>query len=376
MTYNQPIQGVNSVSEYLASSLPWVTSSIAVTGSVTRHDFPSVTSWINIKNTSPSGVLEIGVTQYGTLFESNVFQIPASGSFSAPYRLVSLYTMATSGSVNQTYQLAAGLTGISRRNYPNIESVVGSGVGSDTFSTALLSKCVLWIDSSNISNLFSDVSRITNIVNVGDPIASISDLSLLRNAPVQDTASRRATYTSSTVGTLPAITFDGVDDFYATPSISTPNGTIYVVWKPISVPATFASPLSIKTSSVSTAVGGIICTYNFVSGKYTISSSDSITWTVTFNASAISNGTPALWSWSWGSSLSSITFRNNRVAGILSSSTGTYAQPTINPVFLGCGYSATKGGLAIGEALVFSEQHDIIKRTEIENYLKNKWGTP
>ncbi len=244
------------------------------------------------------------------------------------------------------------------------------------WSPAQEGPCALWLDSYVKRGLFTDVAQTTPVVNSGDTIAAIQDVGIVGNTATQGTASLRGTYTPTALNSRPAVTLDGVDDFFQTPSILASSGTIYVVWKPISIPPTFASPISQKVGSASNTVGGMICVYNFISGRYTVMSSNATDWSAVFNAGGIANGTATLWSWSWGTTLGSVDFRKDRSAGTLVSSSGTFAQPTSNPFFFGCGYSTTKGSLAIGEALVFTTQHSLTKRQRIETYLSKKWGTP
>lgn len=244
------------------------------------------------------------------------------------------------------------------------------------WSPAQEGPCTLWVDSYVKRGLFTDVAQTSPVVNSGDTIAAALDVGIGGKTATQASASLRPAYTPTAINGRPAFTTDGVDDFLQTPSILASSGTIYVVWKPISVPTTFASPLSQKVGSVSNTVGGVICVYNFISGRYTVMASNATAWSVVFSAGGIANGTATLWSWSWGSALGSVDFRKDRSAGTLLSSSGTFSQPTSNPFFFGCGYSTTKGSLAVGEALVFTTQHSLTKRVRIETYLSRKWGTP
>jgi len=244
------------------------------------------------------------------------------------------------------------------------------------WSPAQEGPCALWVDSYVKRGLFTDVAQTSPVVNSGDTIAAALDVGIGGKTATQSSASLRPAYAPTAINSRPSFTTDGVDDFLQTPAILASSGTIYVVWKPISVPTTYASPLSQKVGSTSSAVGGMICVYNFISGLYTVMASDATAWSVVFDAGGIANGTATLWSWSWGTTLGSVDFRKDRSAGTVFSSSGTFAQPTSNPFFFGCGYGTTRGSLAVGEALVFTTQHSLAKRQRIETYLSRKWGTP
>lgn len=244
------------------------------------------------------------------------------------------------------------------------------------WSPAQEGPCALWVDSYVKRGLFTDVAQTSPVVNSGDTIAAALDVGIGSKTATQASASLRPAYTPTAINGRPAFTTDGADDFLQTPAILASSGTIYVVWKPISVPSTFASPLSQKIDSTSTVVGGMICVYNFVNGRYSVMATNATAWSAVFSAGGIANGTATLWSWSWGATLGSVDFRKDRSAGTLFSSSGTFAQPTSNPFFFGCGYATTKGSLAVGEALVFTTQHSLTKRQRIETYLSRKWGTP
>jgi hypothetical protein len=50
-----PEPGYNSVNDYLVSSLPWVTSSTATSGSIKKHEFEKVSSYLMIMNNGTIG---------------------------------------------------------------------------------------------------------------------------------------------------------------------------------------------------------------------------------------------------------------------------------------------------------------------------------
>lgn len=117
MSFQYPGPGPASTAEYMASGLPWVTSSTAVSGTVRRIDFPYVTSFFSIKNSSPSGNLVVGFTRSGTL-GSNNFSLTPSMSFGADFRVKSIFLTAVSGTVN--FEMLAGLTVIQTHKFPEL----------------------------------------------------------------------------------------------------------------------------------------------------------------------------------------------------------------------------------------------------------------
>lgn len=116
MTLNNPRSGPGLVAEYQISALPYVTSSVAQSGSVTQINFPYVTSFLTVKNTSTAGELAIGFTYSGTLGTNKVTLGPNS-SFGADFRVKQLFLTSTSGS-STSYELVAGLTLVQSRDFP------------------------------------------------------------------------------------------------------------------------------------------------------------------------------------------------------------------------------------------------------------------
>jgi len=244
------------------------------------------------------------------------------------------------------------------------------------WSPAQEGRCLYWQDTYVQRGLCTDTGLTTPVVNSGDQVASILDLSGNVANAAQPSSTRRGTYTPTAVNSRPAVTLDGSDDYYPVTLPSVPsNGTIFVAWKPITL-ASFSSPCSIRATPTGTAVGGLICYYNVVSGRVTMAASDASAWSRTFTAgSPTPNGTACIWVWSWGNTLASLDFRCNRTASTTFSSAGTYATPTASNIYLGAGYSSTKGAMALAEVIVFGEQLATSKILRIESYLKAKWGT-
>ena len=114
MPLNNPKVGVNWVSEYQVSAIPWVTSSV-VTGMV-QHKFPKVTRFVTIRNLSGSEDLLVGFTELGVASSSNYIVLQPGDSFSEELRIRTLYVSGTSN----RYNLIVGLTMINSGEMINL----------------------------------------------------------------------------------------------------------------------------------------------------------------------------------------------------------------------------------------------------------------
>ena len=126
-TFNYPASGLNNVAEYLASGLPWVTSSLATTTPVS-YTFPFVTSTIQVVN-SGSLPLRLGFTSNG-IQGTNSYIIPGGADVSLDVRVITLYVRADTGTTN--YSIYAGLTQIPARGFPVL---TGSAAGFNPATT-------------------------------------------------------------------------------------------------------------------------------------------------------------------------------------------------------------------------------------------------
>jgi hypothetical protein len=114
--------GLWNASSYVASGIPWVTSSIVAplsSGTPTEISFPSVTKFITIKNISTgSEKLRVGFSSNGVKTTNNYFLLSASESFSADLKVTDIYLLSDNISY-ATASVIAGLTGIDVSNLPN-----------------------------------------------------------------------------------------------------------------------------------------------------------------------------------------------------------------------------------------------------------------
>lgn len=86
-----------------------------------------------------------------------------------------------------------------------IQTAMQSGGGAAAFSPASIAGLKLWLDASQIVGL-----------NDGDAVATWSDSSGLTNDVTQSTGSKKPTYKTAILNSLPVVRFDGSDDFMET----------------------------------------------------------------------------------------------------------------------------------------------------------------
>mgnify|MGYP003629095795 CR=1 FL=1 len=117
-SYGSP--GLGNVGSYQASTRPFLSSSIEVSASgfpVYKFEFPSVTKFVTVKNTSPAtdpATLRVGFSENGVngLENNNWFLLEDDESFSADWRVSAVYLRVHTGAVNVTASVIAGMTGI------------------------------------------------------------------------------------------------------------------------------------------------------------------------------------------------------------------------------------------------------------------------
>lgn len=116
MGLNPPFAGAGAAAEYLVPGVPWVTASTVNAAAAKEHELPTVCSSVHVRCTSGSaGVLLFGFTAAGVLGTHRVSLAPGtSETFNVRSR-----TLAVGGQgATATYELLAGLTLISAREYP------------------------------------------------------------------------------------------------------------------------------------------------------------------------------------------------------------------------------------------------------------------
>lgn len=129
MSFNYPRSGPANTAEYMASGLPWVTSS-TVTTTPWRIDFPLVTSHLVVS--CPSGSIRLGFTQNGVNGVNGQNYITIGSTYvDLTTRCKQIYVRADSGTA--TLSLFAGLTMIDQREFPILTGSAVYNSASTTF---------------------------------------------------------------------------------------------------------------------------------------------------------------------------------------------------------------------------------------------------
>jgi hypothetical protein len=112
--------GLWNAGSYVASGIPWVTSSVVVplsSGTPTEISFPSVTRTVTVKNISTgTEKLRVGFSSNGVKYTNNFFLLSPNESFSSELKVTDIYLLTDTGASAATASVIAGLTGIDITN--------------------------------------------------------------------------------------------------------------------------------------------------------------------------------------------------------------------------------------------------------------------
>lgn len=114
MGMKDPRIGYNSVTEFMGSGLPWVTSSYALSGSaVTSYKFDKITKRLSVWNheSSAGKHLRVGFTANG-VNNGNYFLIDGGQSFEFDARIKEIFLRSHDNNDNPWYSVYAELIGI------------------------------------------------------------------------------------------------------------------------------------------------------------------------------------------------------------------------------------------------------------------------
>lgn len=115
--FQPPRSGQNNVGEYVASGLPFVTSSTSTT-TPTQIDFPFLVSEMYFGCSGSNASIRVGFTAQGVQ-GSNYFVVSADGTgYAGPYRLRCKTIFVRTHVGSPTYTVTAGLTGIPINAFP------------------------------------------------------------------------------------------------------------------------------------------------------------------------------------------------------------------------------------------------------------------
>lgn len=123
MALNHPKSGPQWTNAFLLPGIPWVTGSVSVSDSVKKIEFPSVTKEFSVSNTGGSA-LRVGFTQNGVT--GTFYYSVASGE----EKVFNLRVRDVYISGSTTFDIVAGLTTISRNDFPNITGSNPAPTGS------------------------------------------------------------------------------------------------------------------------------------------------------------------------------------------------------------------------------------------------------
>lgn len=362
MPFQYPNPGANLVNEYLASSIPFLTSSSFLSASsAIEISFPYVASFVNVYNSSPTGSLAVAFAAPG-INTSAHFDVAPGTSESFPVRCTSVFLGASAGAA-QSYSLAAGLTGIQVRDnnfYQYDPGDEGGLVGE-------------W-DARYAT--FSDIAATLPTSTMGSQIAVWGNLRGSNNL-VQSTAVQQPIYNPNGLGTgKPALTFDGVNDGFGTASaLGITVGTIFIIGKL----ETFANSKGFfKLDSVAggTNTTGIIQYFISPTDIY-LTDASSGGWS-TRRQRSLAAGQVDLMTFYWGSVINSPDFRFNGVAPTFVSRTGATYNLNLasNKLFIGNTYAATFINASYSHILVYNQVLSLPAIQRVEAYLKSIWGIP
>lgn len=125
MSLNHPRPGPQSVSEYQVSSLPWVTSSVVLTGVTKEESFNYVSRFVTVKNVG-TNPLAVAFSSTGHAAGKSIV-LTQNETFTAEIRVKSLWFTCTSGP-SSNYQLFAGLTLVPKEFFPALTGSMGLSI--------------------------------------------------------------------------------------------------------------------------------------------------------------------------------------------------------------------------------------------------------
>lgn len=132
MPLGHPRSGAQWATAFMMSGVPWATGSVAIAQDGTQKiEFLNVTKFFLVSNTGgvSSSLLRVGFTLNG-ISGSNYYHVAPGEEREFDLRVRDLYLKAT-GSVGTTYDVVAGVTNISRNDFPNITGSNPAPTGSN-----------------------------------------------------------------------------------------------------------------------------------------------------------------------------------------------------------------------------------------------------
>jgi hypothetical protein len=126
MGLRDPRIGYNSVTEFMGSGLPWVTSSVALGGTTYNYSFQKITKRLSVWNhdTSAGKHIRVGFTKNG-VENSNYFLVDAGQTFEFDARVKEVFVRADDAADNPPFSIYAELIGIDSDQMPTLTGSIG-----------------------------------------------------------------------------------------------------------------------------------------------------------------------------------------------------------------------------------------------------------
>lgn len=114
MGLKDPRIGYNSVTEFMGSGLPWVTSSIATGGTTYNYRFQKITKRLSVWNhdSTAGNHIRVGFTKNGIEKSGNYLLVDAGQTFEFDARVKEVFIRSDDGLVSPPFSIYAELIGI------------------------------------------------------------------------------------------------------------------------------------------------------------------------------------------------------------------------------------------------------------------------
>ena len=129
MGLNDPRIGYNSVTEFMGSGLPWVTSSVAPGSAVINYKFAKITKRLSVWNhdTTAGNHIRVGFTRNG-VNGGNHLKIDAGQTFEFDARIKEIFIRADDPADSPPFSVYAELIGIDADMMPALTGSLNGAV--------------------------------------------------------------------------------------------------------------------------------------------------------------------------------------------------------------------------------------------------------
>lgn len=235
-----------------------------------------------------------------------------------------------------------------------------------------LSGLVAWYDPVDNETVFTDSSCTTAASALaGNSVGCLKDKSGNGNNATQGTAADRPTYVSAGVNSRNVLTFDGTTDYLNTPITAFLPGTIILVMDSSTAPGGTKTLIGSQSSGPADSLIISTTVSEIVSGSIGNSISAS-------GSTDIITGTPHILAATFTSSTYNLLVDNLTIDEAANSGTATLTSP-VNLAIGGLNNNGTITNRFAGsilEILIYNRVLSSAELTDLETYLRSKWGTP